>query len=322
MLILFDKYAFVKDDMKKIDDFLLSNIKTNSPTIKKAVEDLVLSGGKRVRPLLVIAIARLGEYNEDKIIPIAASIEIMHMATLVHDDIIDDSKMRRGRESVQSKYGKETAVFTGDFLFSQAFNVIADIISKENLKLIARGVKAICEGEIEQFDNRYNLDISVLRYLKRIYRKTALLFAISCESGATQAGLSKELTRAMRRFGLNVGMAFQIADDILDYEGVEKIVGKPLGSDVLNGIYTLPMIYALSTSHKKAIEDILLKDKLSKKDVNRVVKEVKLSGGIDFAKDLALKYVKKAIKFLDIMPDCEQKDLMIDIANDALKRNY
>ncbi|MDI3310439.1 MAG: polyprenyl synthetase family protein [Thermoanaerobacterium sp.] len=322
MFILFDKYDFIKEDMKKIDDFILSNVKTSSPTIKKAIDDLVLSGGKRIRPLLVIAIARMGEYNEDKIIPIAASIEIMHMATLVHDDIIDDSKMRRGQKSVQSKYGKETAVFTGDFLFSQAFNLIADIISKENLKLIARGVKTICEGEIEQFDNRYNLDLSIRKYLKRIYRKTALLFAIICESGATQAGLSKEMTRAMRHFGLEVGTAFQIADDILDYEGVERIVGKPLGSDLLNGIYTLPLIYALKTDHKKAIEGILLKRTLSRKDVNRIIKEVKLSGGIDFAKELALKYVKKAIKYLEVIPDCEQKSLMMDIANDALKRNY
>ncbi|WP_274892577.1 polyprenyl synthetase family protein [Thermoanaerobacterium sp. R66] len=322
MFVLFDKYEFIKEDMKKIDEFILANVKTNSPTIKKAIDDLVLSGGKRIRPLLVIAIARMGEYSEEKIIPIAASIEIMHMATLIHDDIIDDSKMRRGQKSVQSKYGKETAVFTGDFLFSQAFNLIADIISKENLKLIAKGVKAICEGEIEQFDNRYNLDLSIKKYLKRIYRKTALLFAISCESGASQAGLPKEMIRAMRHFGLEIGTAFQIVDDILDYEGVERVVGKPLGSDLLNGIYTLPLIYALKTDRKKVIEGILRKRDLSRRDVNRIIKEVKLSGGIDYAKELALKYVKKAIKYLEVIPDCEQKSLMMDIADDVLKRNH
>ncbi|MGJ7044969.1 heptaprenyl diphosphate synthase [Thermoanaerobacterium thermosulfurigenes] len=319
---MFDKYEFVKEDMKKIDEFILANVKTNSPTIKKAIDDLVLSGGKRIRPLLVIAIARMGEYSEEKIIPIAASIEIMHMATLIHDDIIDDSKMRRGQKSVQSKYGKETAVFTGDFLFSQAFNLIADIISKENLKLIAKGVKAICEGEIEQFDNRYNLDLSIKKYLKRIYRKTALLFAISCESGASQAGLPKEMIRAMRHFGLEIGTAFQIVDDILDYEGVERVVGKPLGSDLLNGIYTLPLIYALKTDRKKVIKGILRKRDLSRRDVNRIIKEVKLSGGIDYAKELALKYVKKAVKYLEVIPDCEQKSLMMDIADDVLKRNH
>ncbi|WP_435619949.1 polyprenyl synthetase family protein [Thermoanaerobacterium thermosulfurigenes] len=322
MFVLFDKYEFVKEDMKKIDEFILANVKTNSPTIKKAIDDLVLSGGKRIRPLLVIAIARMGEYSEEKIIPIAASIEIMHMATLIHDDIIDDSKMRRGQKSVQSKYGKETAVFTGDFLFSQAFNLIADIISKENLKLIAKGVKAICEGEIEQFDNRYNLDLSIKKYLKRIYRKTALLFAISCESGASQAGLPKEMIRAMRHFGLEIGTAFQIVDDILDYEGVERVVGKPLGSDLLNGIYTLPLIYALKTDRKKVIKGILRKRDLSRRDVNRIIKEVKLSGGIDYAKELALKYVKKAVKYLEVIPDCEQKSLMMDIADDVLKRNH
>ncbi|AEF17678.1 Trans-hexaprenyltranstransferase [Thermoanaerobacterium xylanolyticum LX-11] len=319
---MFDKYEFVKEDMKKIDEFILANVKTNSPTIKKAIDDLVLSGGKRIRPLLVIAIARMGEYSEEKIIPIAASIEIMHMATLIHDDIIDDSKMRRGQKSVQSKYGKETAVFTGDFLFSQAFNLIADIISKENLKLIAKGVKAICEGEIEQFDNRYNLDLSIKKYLKRIYRKTALLFAISCESGASQAGLPKEMIRAMRHFGLEIGTAFQIVDDILDYEGVERVVGKPLGSDLLNGIYTLPLIYALKTDRKKVIKGILRKRDLSRRDVNCIIKEVKLSGGIDYAKELALKYVKKAVKYLEVIPDCEQKSLMMDIADDVLKRNH
>lgn len=322
MFVLFDKYEFVKEDMKKIDEFILANVKTNSPTIKKAIDDLVLSGGKRIRPLLVIAIARMGEYSEEKIIPIAASIEIMHMATLIHDDIIDDSKMRRGQKSVQSKYGKETAVFTGDFLFSQAFNLIADIISKENLKLIAKGVKAICEGEIEQFDNRYNLDLSIKKYLKRIYRKTALLFAISCESGASQAGLPKEMIRAMRHFGLEIGTAFQIVDDILDYEGVERVVGKPLGSDLLNGIYTLPLIYALKTDRKKVIKGILRKRDLSRRDVNCIIKEVKLSGGIDYAKELALKYVKKAVKYLEVIPDCEQKSLMMDIADDVLKRNH
>jgi len=322
VFVLFDKYEFVKEDMKKIDEFILANVKTNSPTIKKAIDDLVLSGGKRIRPLLVIAIARMGEYSEEKIIPIAASIEIMHMATLIHDDIIDDSKMRRGQKSVQSKYGKETAVFTGDFLFSQAFNLIADIISKENLKLIAKGVKAICEGEIEQFDNRYNLDLSIKKYLKRIYRKTALLFAISCESGASQAGLPKEMIRAMRHFGLEIGTAFQIVDDILDYEGVERVVGKPLGSDLLNGIYTLPLIYALKTDRKKVIKGILRKRDLSRRDVNRIIKEVKLSGGIDYAKELALKYVKKAVKYLEVIPDCEQKSLMMDIADDVLKRNH
>lgn len=314
------KYEFIKNDIKMINDYLHTHIKTNSNVIKNAVEDLVDSGGKRIRPLLVLAIARLGDFNEERIIPVASAIEIIHMATLIHDDIIDESKLRRGNESVQSKYGKDVAVFAGDFLFSNAFLLISNFITNENLKLLAKGIKSICEGEIEQFDNRYKISYSVRRYLKRIYRKTALLFAISCEAGANEAKLEKNVERSMRKFGINIGMAFQIADDILDYEGNEKIVGKPLGNDIVNGIYTLPLIYTLNTDYKNDILDILNKDILSKKDVKKIIKIVKRAGGIDYSKELALRYINKAINILDILPDCQQKRLMIDIANSALKR--
>lgn len=168
---------------------------------------------------MVLLASRFGKYDEERLIPLASSVEIMHMATLVHDDIIDEAEFRRGRSTIQSRWGNDIAVFTGDFLFTRAFSIVTQKTSHENMHQLSKAIRAVCEGEIDQFESRYQHEVSLRQYLKRISRKTAMLFALSCHVGAAEAQCKPKLIRHLRQLGHDFGMAFQITDDLLDFNG-------------------------------------------------------------------------------------------------------
>ncbi|MCK4257757.1 MAG: polyprenyl synthetase family protein [Halanaerobiales bacterium] len=229
---LWERYPFLKINLEEFESYLNNSLKARQPLISKAVVELIKAGGKRLRPALVFASAYYGKTTVD-VLSVAASIEIMHMATLVHDDIIDEAKLHRGVQTIQLKYGKDIAVFTGDYLFAQSFLLLSGEANTEMLQRVAKGVKLICEGEVDQYQNRYNLDVSLLKYFRRIRRKTAILFQVSCFFGAYQGKLKKKQQYILSKYGKYLGMAFQITDDILDVSSSEEIAGKPVGNDFL-----------------------------------------------------------------------------------------
>ena len=242
---LWQAYPEIQNELIKVENYMKEAIPSRKKLLTDICLELIEAGGKRLRPAFVILGAKFGNYDESKIIPLAASMELLHTATLVHDDIIDDSKLRRGRVTVQEKWGEDMAVYVGDYLFTKAFTILSDKMHYEHLNKIAHGFKTICEGEIDQYEIKYNMDVTVLDYLKRIYRKTAVLFIMSILTGAYESKCKRETLNTLGKFAAYFGMAFQIYDDLLDYVSSEEIEGKPIGNDIRQGIYTLPLLYAL-----------------------------------------------------------------------------
>lgn len=312
----------IKDDLNQLESFIIENVRSPQVLISSAVDDLIQAGGKRIRPALTILCGRAVGHKINRLIPIAASMEIIHMATLVHDDIIDDSALRRGQPTVQSKYGKDVAVFTGDFLFSEAFKIISKYADSQSLKGFAHAVKRICEGEIEQYESRHSTDVSLLKYLRRIKRKTGMLMALSCMSGAAAKKADSKLVRSMGSYGMYLGLAFQITDDVLDFTGDMKVVGKPVGNDTRQGVFTLPLIYAMSHSKDRDKLYRLLGDDLGEKDLNTVVNIVRDAGGIEYSRALAKRYVYKGIKHIEPLKDSIYKRALKELIISLNERDY
>ncbi len=317
---LLANYPEIIEEMNIIEDKLTLSVKSRQKIVAQATQELLEAGGKRLRPLLLLLSANLGEYNSDKITSLAASIELLHMATLVHDDIIDDSVLRRGNQTVQSRWGKDVAVFTGDYLLCKALLLIPQDINTKNSKRIVRAIKVVCEGEIQQYQDKYNQNISVQGYLKRIAAKTASLFSMSCYIGASEAKFDKKIVNAFAKFGMSLGMAFQITDDILDIVGKSKTMGKPMGIDFTQGIYTLPIIYALQNKHySMVIEEILLKQ-YEREDTPDIFEQILKSGGIENSKKLANRYIERAKRYLNELPNGLSKEIMHQLLEQLVSR--
>lgn len=315
------EYPVVNNDLEEVIKIIKKNTKCKEKLVENAILELVNSGGKLLRPAFLIIAARFGEFNEDEIYPLAAVLEMLHMATLVHDDIVDDSKLRRGTETVQSKYGKDYAVYIGDFLFCRCFKILSEHSTLRNIKADSNVMARICMGEIEQFSSKYNKEVSVKRYLKRISSKTAELFSLSFYSGATASGCDERLARKLSNIGHNIGMAFQIIDDILDYTGSEEVVGKSIGTDIKQGLYTLPLIYVLEKKNPN-LASILDKESLEDNDIKEIADIVKNFGGIEKSRALAERYTNKAFKLINTLPEGENKNILLKTTEKLLVRFY
>lgn len=313
----FNKYMTI------VETEILNTIKSRQPLIKKATIALLEAGGKRLRPALVLLAHNFGNEENPNIHKLAAAVEVFHMATLVHDDIIDDSKIRRGVKTTQAKWGKRVAVFTGDYLLSKAFINLSKHSTNKDIISASFIAKNICEGEIEQFDSRYRVDLSLKKYLWRIKCKTAYLFSFSCWFGATEGKADKEIANTLKKYGHYLGMAFQISDDILDFIGNENKLGKPLGNDIKNGIYTLPVIYTLKYGgSSEKLKELLLKDRLNQEELSFILRSVIEEGGLSYANKILKKYVNKAKSELGKLPVQDSLPLMYKLAEDIVHREY
>lgn len=311
---------FLKKELEAVEDTIKKSLRTRNKTVKEALVRFVESGGKRLRPAFTILGATFGEYRREEIINTAAALEIIHMATLIHDDIIDDAKLRRGKETVHSILGKDVAVYSGDFLLTRAFMLVAEYADMRMLKQVAKASAYICDSEIAQNEQRFDTDVTVKQYLKRIGGKTAALFAISLYMGAYKAGCPQKLVSKLGVLGNNIGMAFQIVDDILDLTGNQAKVGKPLLSDAVQGVYTLPIIYALRSEYREQVLEAL--SRLHKDGGTTLYQVLDASGAVERSKSLAEKYIGKALKSAGELPDSEGKNIIIEIINDQLERKF
>ena len=321
MHAIWNKYPEIQSELSKVREMMEENARCKDKVIEASIKDLIQSGGKMIRPGFAVIASKFGNYMPERTRAMATVVEMFHMATLVHDDVIDDSKLRRGKETVQSKYGKEYAVYIGDYLFCVCFKILASTASLHSIQIDSKAMSKICLGEVEQLNSRFQKEVSVKNYLKRISGKTAELFALSLYIGAAESDCDKKLSRLFWNIGHNIGMAFQIIDDLLDYTGTDAQLGKEAGHDLRDGIYTLPLIYALENKPADLIA-LLEKEELSVEDIQKIIKLTHDYGGIDKARALAKKYTNKAYSFMKRLPDNEYKVMLQEITGELLDRVY
>lgn len=316
MSTLWNKYPDIKRELDFIEEYILQNVSSKNMLLASISRELVESGGKRLRPALAILSARFGKYNRNKTAPVAGAIEILHTATLVHDDVIDRSELRRGRVTVSQKYGSDMAVYTGDFLMTKAVLMLSSSIPVDRLGMVATALKSICEGEVDQYQDKYNIHTSTMAYLKRISRKTAELFSAACGLGAFSSKCNTMLVKDLARFGFYYGMAFQIRDDIQDFTMDIQSSGKPVGKDIKEGIVNLPVIYAIQKdAHTKArLEEILqLREGITDAHARWVNEIVVEQGGLEYAASILRKYIDRGLRCLARLPDNKSKEILHEL---------
>ncbi|MCA0985787.1 heptaprenyl diphosphate synthase component II [Guptibacillus algicola] len=317
-------YASLKKDLTFIESELEQTVNAHHPVLRDASNHLLKAGGKRIRPVFVLLSGKFGDYDLDKMKNVAVALELIHMASLVHDDVIDDAEMRRGAKTIKAQWDNRVAMYTGDYIFARALELVTELEDPEANSILSNAILEMCIGEIEQIKDQFNWNQNVRDYFRRIKRKTALLISISCELGAVAAGASKTEQRYLKQFGYYVGMAYQITDDILDYTGTERELGKPAGGDLLQGNITLPVLFAMKQSnYKSQIMSVFSEEKpVSQDEVNQVLSIVKSSGGIEFAREISDCYLQKAFHALEHLPSTSSRTSLKQIAEYIGKRKH
>jgi octaprenyl-diphosphate synthase len=310
----------VADEFQSVNQLILDSLKSDVGLVENIGSYIVDSGGKRLRPVLVLLSALANGYSKgEDHIKIAAIIEFIHTATLLHDDVVDVSALRRGRETANEIWGNAPSVLVGDFLYSRAFQMLVEISDMSIMSVFADATNVISEGEVQQMANAGNPDLDESTYEQVIFRKTAKLFEAGMECGAILAGSEKQ---AMKDYGKHLGMAFQIADDVLDLQGDVSITGKNLGDDLGEGKMTLPMIYA--RDHGSDMQKEIIRDAISQKsseNFDQILKIVSETGGVDYSLNRAREHSNLALKALEGLPKSEFKKVLSELATFAVSRN-
>ncbi|ANF97455.1 heptaprenyl diphosphate synthase component II [Paenibacillus bovis] len=322
---LLDIFGTLKKDMNVIERELSRSIDTEHALLNETSLHLLKAGGKRLRPAFVLLAGKYGNYDLERLSNVAVPLELIHMASLVHDDVIDDAETRRGQLTVKSKWDNRIAMYTGDYIYAKALVIVARLENPEIHRVLAKAMVQMSIGEMEQIRDFFNTDQTIRRYLLRIRRKTALLIAISCQLGGLAADAPREVTRQLYRYGYNVGMAFQIRDDVLDLCGTEKQIGKPPGSDLRQGNITLPVLYALqqdSLREPLLAEIQRIHQANGETDVKQAVQMVRGSRGIEQAEALADRYIQKAMDALQQLPSGKTQKHLQEIAHFVAKRSH
>jgi len=308
-------------ELLQVRDTILLRAASDDPCVRQAVTQLFASSGKMLRPAFVLLASRFGMPDRDRMIRIAAAVEMLHMATLVHDDIIDAAPVRRGVASLQALRGPRTAVLVGDWLFASCFALIADLAGDQNGRALSHLVARICGSEISQSADKYILHTSVRRYLRRIAGKTAALFALAFHAGAVESGCPGALVSLLRRLGYSLGMGFQIIDDILDFTCDGAETGKPAGSDLSQGIFTLPVVLALKSDDGQ-LAAALSRGRTNRRAALRATRIVAAGSGIAGARAAAEAYTDRAIRAIDQLPPLPARQTLREVSCQLLSRTY
>lgn len=309
----------VADEFESVNQLILNSLKSDVGLVENIGSYIVDSGGKRLRPVLVLLSALANGYSNGKDhIKIAAIIEFIHTATLLHDDVVDVSALRRGRETANEIWGNAPSVLVGDFLYSRAFQMLVEISDMNIMSVFADATNVISEGEVQQMAHAGNSDLDESTYEEVIFRKTAKLFEAGMECGAILAGTQKQ---AMKDYGKHLGMAFQIADDVLDLQGDVSITGKNIGDDLSEGKMTLPMIYARdhSSPEQKEIIRAAISCK-SSENFDQILKIVSETGGVDYSLNRAREHSIIALEALEGLPESKYKQVLSELATFAVCR--
>jgi len=319
MTSFWNDFSGMPETLEKVSGIIKDSVASQNPIISEGLANLFSKGGKMLRPGLLLVAARFGKVQE-KHYKLAAALEILHMATLVHDDVIDDSPLRRGLPALHSQYGKRDAVLIGDFLLSRCFLLAAEYTSPRNALNLARLISIICTMEIEQNNDRYKSNISLRGYLRKIAGKSAMLFSVACFAGAHEANVSKELCEKFRRIGYNIGIAFQIIDDALDYSGNADLMRKSLGNDIREGLITMPVLCALRTENSGLLRDILSRSIFTAEEGEKILSLVRSSGGTEAAVKYAENYTNRALRDIASLPSGENRNILETLTRRLLIR--
>ena len=313
--------ALVKDDLAAADKRVREELKSDVALINQLGEYLVAAGGKRLRPLVVLLAARACGVSGMRHIELAAIIEFIHTATLLHDDVVDGSELRRGRDTANAVWGNPASVLTGDFLYSRAFQMMVKVDEMRVMQVMADATNRIAEGEVMQLLNCHDPDTTEARYTEVIHRKTATLFEAGARLGAVVAKRPAAEEQALVAYGRHLGTAFQLIDDVLDYSATAEEMGKNLGDDLAEGKPTLPLIYALQ--HASGKERELLRNAVEHgglEHVQEILKLVKKSGALDYTRERALAESMKAREALKALPASPYRDALSDLAEFSVAR--
>ena len=320
-------YSKVQQDFSDVDNLIKSQLFSKVPLVEHIGHYIVTSGGKRLRPLLVLlaskAVTSSNLHQTDhRHCKLAAIIEFLHTATLLHDDVVDTSQLRRGRDTANAKWGNAPSVLVGDFLYSRAFQMMVDLGSMEVMTILADATNVIAEGEVLQLANCKNPDISFAQYLEVITAKTAKLFEAASHSAAVLCNATVNQQLALKQFGLDLGIAFQLMDDVLDYNGIAAEMGKNIGDDLAEGKPTLPLLYA--QDHSSGKNRALIRRAIRQGGVEHlqeITEAVKTSGALAYTAGLAGEYANKAANHLSALPESDFKSALHDLTKAATNRN-
>lgn len=315
--------SLVQTDLTETDQFISRELKSEIPLINQLVKYILTCGGKRIRPLLVLLSARAFQHEKQHHVELAAAIELIHTATLLHDDVVDSSTLRRGHETANSIWGNEASVLVGDFLYSRAFQLIVKLQHLPILNIFSNATNLIAEGEVLQLINCHNPDTTEESYFEVITRKTAKLFEVATQAGAALSTENITYLTAMQHYGLNLGIAYQLIDDALDYSASAEQTGKNMGNDLAEGKPTLPLIYALTQGATHEIN--LLRRAIetgSTTELASIVKIIESTGAIEYTANAAKQYAKQARDVLTLIPESPYRQALHTLAGFVVERSY
>jgi len=318
-----DVFALVEDDKLCVDNVIRQRLQSDVVLVNQLGHYIINSGGKRLRPLLVLLASRAFGYSGYHHIPLAAVVEFIHTATLLHDDVVDKSDLRRGQDTANAIWGNEASVLVGDFLYSRAFQMMVEAGSMRVMEILSNATNVIAEGEVMQLLNCHEPNTTEDIYLEVIRAKTAKLFEAAAQLGGVLSGRSEREIVALGCYGMHLGTAFQLIDDVLDYSTSSEQIGKNIGDDLAEGKPTLPLIYVMRTGSpaqvalvQKAIEEG------GRELINDVIQAVEETGAIKYTAEAAEKEAEKAIQFLSSIPNSEYKDAMRILAEFSVSRTF
>ena len=316
-------YEPVAGDFAAVNQLILDQLHSRVPLVEKIGHYIISAGGKRLRPLVVLLSARACGADSSEQHSLAAIIEFLHTATLLHDDVVDTSDLRRGRSTANALWGNAPSVLVGDFLYSRAFEMMVELGNMQVMQILANATNVIAEGEVLQLSKVRDANTDEATYMEVIRSKTAMLFEAASHSAAVLAGAEADQVEALREFGDALGIAFQLMDDLLDYSGDAAEMGKNVGDDLAEGKPTLPLIYTMR--HGTEEQAALVRQAIQKggtDDITPIREAVTASGALDYTARLAQQHADRAIALLDTLPASEYRDALEQLARFAVKRSF
>ncbi len=320
---LTELYALIADDMRSVDAVIRARLHSDVVLVRQVAEYIVAGGGKRMRPALVLLAAGASGYRGTHHHDLAAVVEFIHTATLLHDDVVDESALRRGRETANALFGNAASVLVGDFLYSRAFQMMVSVGSMRVMEVLAEATNVIAEGEVLQLMNCHNADAGVDEYLQVIRFKTAKLFEAAARLGAILAGVDADVEEGLARYGMHLGTAFQLIDDVLDYSGEEAETGKHIGDDLAEGKPTLPLIHVMErgTAEQAACVRHAIEHG-GREDFPAVLAAIKATGALDETRRRAEQEAANAERAISLLPHSQYKDCLLQLPAFAVTRTY
>ncbi len=310
-------------DMLAVDAMIRRRLESDVVLVRQIAEYIIAAGGKRLRPALVFLAAGATGYRGEHHVELAAVVEFIHTATLLHDDVVDESDLRRGRKTANAEFGNAASVLVGDFLYSRAFQMMVGVRSVRVMEVLADATNAIAEGEVLQLLNAHNFAVSEADYLEVIRRKTAKLFEAAAQLGAILGEARAELERGLARYGMHLGTAFQLIDDVLDYSGDAAHTGKNLGDDLNEGKPTLPLIYVMQRGSREQAE--LVRSAIEqggREEFTAVLDAVHSTRALEYARDRAKDEARSAREAIAALPSSNYKDSLLELSAFAVERDY